>query len=37
VRRDGTTLEAGRDVVLAAGESFVLSVGAARHVRVEAV
>ncbi len=35
VRRDGTTLEAGGDVILAAGESFVLSVGAARHVRVE--
>jgi tyrosyl-tRNA synthetase len=35
VRRDGATLEAGGDVVLAAGESFVLSVGAARHVRVE--
>jgi tyrosyl-tRNA synthetase len=36
VRRDGTTLEAGGDIVLSAGESFVLSVGAARHVRVEA-
>jgi len=35
VRRDGATLEAGGDVVLAPGESFVLSVGAARHVRVE--
>jgi tyrosyl-tRNA synthetase len=37
VRRDGATLEAGGDVVLPAGESFVLSVGAARHVRIEAV
>ncbi len=37
VRRDGATLEAGGDVVLSAGESFVLSVGAARHVRVEGV
>jgi tyrosyl-tRNA synthetase len=37
VRRDGATLEAGGEVVLSAGESFVLSVGAARHVRVEAV
>jgi tyrosyl-tRNA synthetase len=37
VRRDGTTLQAGGDIVLSAGESFVLSVGAARHVRVEAV
>jgi tyrosyl-tRNA synthetase len=35
VRRDGTVLEAGADVVLAASESFVLSVGAARHVRIE--
>jgi tyrosyl-tRNA synthetase len=37
VRRDGTPLDAGGDVVLAPGESFVLSVGAARHVRVEAL
>jgi tyrosyl-tRNA synthetase len=37
VRRDGATLSAGGEVVLSAGESFVLSVGAARHVRVEAV
>jgi tyrosyl-tRNA synthetase len=36
VRRDGTPVGAGGDLVLAAGESFVLSVGAARHVRVEA-
>ena len=36
VRRDGVVLEAGADVVLATGESFVLSVGAARHVRIEA-
>jgi tyrosyl-tRNA synthetase len=35
VRRDGTAVEAGAEVVLAAGESFVLSVGAARHVRIE--
>jgi tyrosyl-tRNA synthetase len=34
VRRDGQTLEAG-ELELAAGESFVLSVGPARHVRVE--
>jgi len=37
VRRDGTPLEAGVDLVLAAGDSFVLSVGAARHVRVESL
>ena len=36
VRRDGATLEPGGDLVLAAGESFVLSVGAARHVRIAA-
>jgi tyrosyl-tRNA synthetase len=35
VRRDGVALEAGPDVVLAAGQGFVLSVGAARHVRIE--
>ena len=35
VRRDGAVLEAGADVRLAASESFVLSVGAARHVRIE--
>jgi tyrosyl-tRNA synthetase len=35
VRRDGVVLEAA-DVDLAPGESFVLSVGPARHVRVEA-
>jgi len=35
VRRDGETLDASADVVLAKGASFVLSVGAARHVRVE--
>jgi tyrosyl-tRNA synthetase len=35
VRRDGVVLEAA-DVALAAGEGFVLSVGPARHVRVEA-
>jgi tyrosyl-tRNA synthetase len=35
VKRDGVVLEAGAELVLAAGESFVLSVGAARHARVE--
>jgi tyrosyl-tRNA synthetase len=35
VRRDGAALDAGADLVLVAGESFVLSVGAARHVRIE--
>jgi len=35
VRRDGATLEAGAEIVLSAGESFVLSVGPARHVRIE--
>jgi tyrosyl-tRNA synthetase len=34
VRRDGETLDASGDVALAAGASFVLSVGAARHVRI---
>jgi tyrosyl-tRNA synthetase len=36
VRRDGETLDASADVTLQPGESFVLSVGAARHVKVEA-
>jgi tyrosyl-tRNA synthetase len=36
VRRDGVVLEAGGDLVLGKGEAFVLSVGASRHVRVEA-
>ena len=36
VRKDGLVLEAGPEIVLAPGEGFVLSVGAARHVRVEA-
>jgi tyrosyl-tRNA synthetase len=36
VRRDGAVLEPGADPVLGSGESFVLSVGPARHVRVEA-
>ncbi len=36
VRRDGAVLDAGAEVVLAPGGSFVLSVGAARHVRIEA-
>jgi tyrosyl-tRNA synthetase len=35
VRRDGVVLEPGVDVSLAPGQSFVLSVGAARHVRIE--
>jgi tyrosyl-tRNA synthetase len=35
VRRDGAILETGADVGLVAGESFVLSVGAARHVRID--
>jgi tyrosyl-tRNA synthetase len=36
VRRDGETLDAGAEVALAPGASFVLSVGAARHVRIVA-
>ena len=36
VRRDGVVLEAGTELSLAAGEGFVLSVGPARHVRIEA-
>ena len=36
VRRDGVVLEAAAEVALAPGESFVLSVGPARHVRVAA-
>jgi len=36
VRRDGVVLDAGADVVLTLGQTFVLSVGAARHVRIEA-
>jgi tyrosyl-tRNA synthetase len=36
VRRDGAPLEAGADLLLAAGEAFLLSVGPARHVRIEA-
>jgi tyrosyl-tRNA synthetase len=35
VRRDGVVLDAGTVVALAPGEAFVLSVGAARHVRIE--
>jgi tyrosyl-tRNA synthetase len=35
VRRDGTPVEAGAELVLAAGQAFVLSVGPARHVRIE--
>ncbi len=36
VRRDATVIESGSDLVLEEGASFVLSVGPARHVRVEA-
>ncbi len=36
VRRDGSPVEAGTEIQLAAGEGFVLSVGPARHVRVQA-
>ena len=35
-RRDGVVLDASAEVALSSGEAFVLSVGAARHVRVEA-
>jgi tyrosyl-tRNA synthetase len=35
VRRDGVVLDAGADLRLLPGEGFVLSVGAARHVRIE--
>jgi tyrosyl-tRNA synthetase len=35
VRRDGIVLDAGPDLQLLPGEGFVLSVGAARHVRIE--
>ena len=35
VRRDGTVLEAGAELLLEAGDGFVLSVGPARHVKVE--
>ena len=35
VRRDGEVLEAGEALMLSPGETFVLSVGAARHVRIE--
>jgi tyrosyl-tRNA synthetase len=34
VRRDGETLDASADVLVAKGATFVLSVGAARHVRI---
>jgi tyrosyl-tRNA synthetase len=36
VRQDGAVLDAGTDVLVASGASFVLSVGAARHVRIVA-
>jgi tyrosyl-tRNA synthetase len=35
VRRDGVVLDAGQEQQLRPGGSFVLSVGAARHVRIE--
>jgi tyrosyl-tRNA synthetase len=35
VRRDGVVLEAGAEVVLEPGAGFVLSVGPARHVKIE--
>jgi len=35
VRRDGVVLDAWPDLHLLSGEGFVLSVGAARHVRIE--
>ena len=35
VRRDGVVLDAGPNLPLLSGEGFVLSVGAARHVRIE--
>jgi tyrosyl-tRNA synthetase len=35
VRRDGVVLDSGPDLHLLSGEGFVLSVGAARHVRIE--
>jgi tyrosyl-tRNA synthetase len=35
VRRDGATVEASGEIVLETGVAFVLSVGPARHVRVE--
>jgi tyrosyl-tRNA synthetase len=37
VRRDGSVLEAAGDIALAPAESFVLSVGPARHVRITAL
>ena len=36
VKRDQLVVEAGSEIALEPGEGFVLSVGAARHVRVEA-
>ena len=35
VRRDGVVLEAGVELVLEPGSGFVLSVGPARHVKIE--
>jgi tyrosyl-tRNA synthetase len=37
VRRDGVVLEAAGELVLGSGQGFVLSVGAARHVRIEVI
>jgi tyrosyl-tRNA synthetase len=37
VRRDGAVLEAAGALVLGSGQGFVLSVGAARHVRIEVI
>jgi tyrosyl-tRNA synthetase len=36
VKRDGTVIESGTEIAVAPGAAFVLSVGPARHVRVEA-
>jgi tyrosyl-tRNA synthetase len=36
VRRDGQVVDPAAEIALAAGEGFVLSVGPARHVRIEA-
>jgi tyrosyl-tRNA synthetase len=36
VKRDGVVVEPGNDIELAAGATFVLSVGSSRFVRIEA-
>jgi tyrosyl-tRNA synthetase len=36
VKRDGAVIESGTDIAISPGAGFVLSVGPARHVRVEA-